>query len=116
MEKQQLHRYVQTVIGVAAQANKYISIQEPWRMKDNMPRMRTVLYTLAETIRRLAIMLEPVIPSSCTKILDQLGTVDELRTFASVADGSRLPPGTPVLKASPIFPRIEEPKPAELML
>jgi len=109
MEKQQLHRMVNSIIKVAKMSNKYIDVQAPWNLKKtDVPRMKTVLYTLAETIRRMAIMLEPVIPMSCGRILDLIGASEELRTFASIADDSRLVPGTAVLEPTPIFPRIEE--------
>jgi methionyl-tRNA synthetase len=107
MDRQALHKMVDAIINVARMSNKYIDTQAPWTLKKtDVPRMRTVLYTLAETIRRMTVLLEPVIPVSCARILDLLGAPDNLRSFASVTD-ARLAPGTPVLQPVPIFPRIE---------
>ena len=107
MQRQALHKMVDAVIGVARLSNKYIDTHAPWALKKtDVPRMKTVLYTLSEVIRRMAVMLEPVIPTSCAKILDLLGCEEDLRTFASVQHG-RIAPGTPVTKPTPIFPRLE---------
>ena len=59
MEQQALHKMVSAVINVARMSNKYIDTQAPWTLKKtDIPRMKTVLYTLAETIRRMSILLE----------------------------------------------------------
>lgn len=106
---QSLHRMVESIMSVARLGNKYIDVQAPWALKKtDIPRMCTVLYVLTETVRRIAILLEPVIPGSCNRLLDQIGMGPELRTFASISQ--TIPPGTPILSPSPIFPRIETKK------
>lgn len=103
---QSLHRMCESVMSVARLGNKYIDVQAPWSLrKTDMARMRTVLYVLTETVRRIAILLEPVIPGSCDRLLDQIGASPEMRTFASISQA--IAPGTPILPPTPIFPRIE---------
>ena len=53
----------QTALGLLAlgAANRYVDEQAPWALKKTDPaRMATVLYVLAETIRHLAILAQPV--------------------------------------------------------
>lgn len=108
MNQQQMHRAIDSIMGVARACNKYIDVQAPWALKKtDIPRMKTVLYVLAEVIRRMAIMLEPFIPTSCEKILDLMNLDDSMRTFASIRDDERIIPGTIIEKPTPIFPRID---------
>jgi methionyl-tRNA synthetase len=68
--------------------------------------MRTVLYVLADTVRRLAILTQPFMPGSSARLLDQLAVPAEARTF--VALEQRLVPGTPLPPPSGVFPRFVE--------
>ena len=55
----------------------------------------------------MAIMLEPIIPTSCDTMLTLIGADESMRTFDSIHQDKRLTPGTPVGKPVPIFPKIE---------
>ncbi len=55
-------------------ANIYVNQHAPWKLKrDDIKRMETVLYVLCETIRVIAIVLQPFIPESALKLLTMLG-------------------------------------------
>ena len=86
--------------------------QAPWALKKtDPPRMGTVLYVLAETIRHLAILTQPVMPASSAKILDQLGQGEDARGFGNLGPGGALKGGTPLPAPQGVFPRfVEEPK------
>ena len=63
-------------------SNKYIDETTPWALgKDESKkgRLATVLYNLLECIRTSAVLLEPYLPETSKKILDQLNT--EKRRF-----------------------------------
>jgi methionyl-tRNA synthetase len=76
--------------------------------------MESVLYFLAEVIRHVAIVLQPFMPGSCGRILDQLGVEPDSRTFdclnpgKHVVDSNSLKPGTPLPKPEGVFPRFIE--------
>jgi methionyl-tRNA synthetase len=71
--------------------------------------MRTVLYTLAETIRLLAILAQPFVPGAAGKLLDQLAVPEAARRFAALVDDP-LVPGIRLPKPEGVFPRfVEEP-------
>jgi methionyl-tRNA synthetase len=66
--------------------------------------MGTVLWTIAETLRRLAILLQPVMPDAMARLLDQLAVSD--RSFASL--GAPMPGGVALPAPSPLFRKIED--------
>jgi len=70
-------------------------------------RADTVLYYTAEAIRRLAIMLQWVIPESCGKMLDLLAQPDDQRGFTHIDDMIEQGRTLPAPKA--VFPRLEMP-------
>jgi methionyl-tRNA synthetase len=69
--------------------------------------MGAVLYTVAETVRRLAILSQPVMPDSMGSMLDQLGVPEDARGFTALA--APLAPGTRFPKPQGLFPRYAEP-------
>jgi len=96
-----------------SRANKYIDQTMPWVLgKDSSkyPRLKTVLYNLAEVLRIVAIFIEPFMPQTTPKILQQLGiSKDEnldITTWESASQFGLIPEGTKVKRGEPIFPRI----------
>ena len=63
--------------------------------------------SLVDTIRVVATLLQPVMPDSMARMLDQLGVPADARGFAALAvplvDGAVLPP------PQGVFPRYVEP-------
>jgi methionyl-tRNA synthetase len=89
---------------VIGDANRYVDEQAPWALRKTDPaRMGTVLYVLAETIRHLAILAQPVMPTAAGKLLDQLAVPEGARDFASL--DSSLKVGMQLPKPEGIFPR-----------
>ena len=70
------------IFALFKRCNKYIDETEPWVLaKDeaNMDRLSTVLYNLVESIATGASLLEPFMPSTAEKIVQQLNT--SVRSF-----------------------------------
>jgi methionyl-tRNA synthetase len=108
MNVQAIHTYCQHIWEVVAEANRYVDNQKPWSLKKSSDpqdhfRMETVLYVLAEVIRHIAIYIQPLMPDSACKILDQLGQTE--RDFDALK--TPLKSGTPLAEPQPTFPRIE---------
>ena len=100
---------LERVWGLVAASNKYIDEQAPWKLRKTDPdRMHTVLYTLLETIRCIGILLQPIMPGSSEKILNQLAVDTSKRSFAALNSNDCLEAGTSLQKPNPIFPRFEE--------
>ncbi|MBQ4451737.1 MAG: methionine--tRNA ligase, partial [Clostridia bacterium] len=91
--------------------NRYIDLTQPWvlgKNEEGLPRLRTVMYVLAEGVRAVAVHIGPVMPSTPGRIFAQLGIQDEsLTTWESVQHFGRLPAGTAVKKGEALFPRVD---------
>lgn len=105
---QQFSRALEIISQVASAANEYVDTMQPWSLKKTDPeRMGAVLYVLAETLRRIGLMLLPFTPDAAGKLLDQLAVTEENRMFHKVGAGSALRPGTELPAPEGIFPRFE---------
>lgn len=58
---------------VAAAANKYISEQEPWKLKDDTDRRDTVLHTALQVVKDTNTLLTPFMPHAAQKVHEALG-------------------------------------------
>jgi len=109
MEVQACHLALEAIWRVIGEANRYVDAQAPWVLRKSDPeRMRTVLFTLAETIRHLAILTQPFCPEASRRILDQLAIPEDQRSFAWFGETGRLAPGTPLPRPEGVFPRYVE--------
>ena len=97
--------------------NRYIDITQPWvlcKSEETLPRLKTVMYYLAECIRAIAVHIYPTMPSTPEKIFAQLGMTDPaLKTWESVQKFGGLKPGTKVEKGAALFPRVDVKKELE---
>ncbi len=91
--------------------NRYIDITQPWvlgKTEEGLPRLKTVMYVLAESVRALGVHISPVMPSTPARIWAQLGVADEsAKTWESVQKFGCLKPGTQVKKGEALFPRVD---------
>ena len=108
LDEQAFHRALISIWEVIADANRYVDAQAPWALAKTDPvRRDTVLWVLAETIRRVTLLVQPFMPDSAGKILDQLAVPAGARAFA--AFDRELVPGTALPKPQGVFPRFVEP-------
>ncbi|MDD5586411.1 MAG: methionine--tRNA ligase [Alphaproteobacteria bacterium] len=109
MDVQAFHKALDKLWAVIGDGNRYVDEQAPWALKKNDPaRMATVLYVLAETLRHLAILIQPFMPDSMNKLLDQLAVPEDQRNFAALTADQALKPGAPLPAPQGLFPRIVE--------
>jgi methionyl-tRNA synthetase len=108
---QAIQNYANALIQMVWDANKYIDDMAPWTLRKTDPeRMATVLYVLMEVLRRVAILYQPIIPESASKILDQLQVPETERSFEYLMDDKySIVAGTPIAKPEAVFPRIDMP-------
>lgn len=101
------HRALELIWEVIGEANRWVDAQAPWALRRSDPtRMGAVLWVLAETIRRLAILTQPFMPDASARLLDQLAQPPEARGFAAL--DRPLAPGTPLPAPAGVFPRFVE--------
>jgi methionyl-tRNA synthetase len=110
MSTQQIHQWLNAVWAVVAEANRYFAGEAPWALAKTDPaRQRTVLYVTAEVIRQIAILAQPAMPESTSKMLDLLGIPTDQRDFAVLGGATRIKSGTTLPAPTGIFPRYIEP-------
>jgi methionyl-tRNA synthetase len=102
-----LSRALEAIFEVIGAANRYVDAQAPWALRRTDPtRMATVLFVLAETIRRIALLTQAFLPDASARILDQLAVPDEARSFEHLSEAGALRPGTPLPPPSGVLPRL----------
>jgi methionyl-tRNA synthetase len=111
MQTEQLHKALELIWTVVAEANRYFAASAPWELRKTDPaRMATVLWITAETTRQIAILCQPFVPAGAEKLLDLLGVGKSARSFAHLEEKGRLKPGTPLPAPTGAFPRYVEPE------
>lgn len=111
MDEYHIADAINEVFVMLRRANKYIDETAPWvlaKNEDDRDRLGTVLYNLLETIRIAAVLLTPVIPSTCESIFNQIGT--SLNTYDSIESFGGLKSGDSVGDSVMLFSRIDEKK------
>lgn len=94
-----------------SRTNKYIDETQPWVLaKDEAKKERlgNVMAHLAESLRQIAVMLQPFLTQTPGRIFQQLGVQDDaLKTWPSLSEFGAITEGTSVQKDEPIFPRLD---------
>ena len=96
------------IFDLAKRCNKYIDETMPWALakdEEKKDRLGTVLYNLIEGIRFIAVLLEPFMPETSVKILEQIGT--DVNTLDSLAEFGAVKAGNKVGVATPLFSRLD---------
>jgi len=118
----QFSRALKSLWELVRHLNKYIDSSAPWTLYKNkdMNRLGTVLYVILEGMRKVALHLWPVMPSTSETMLSQLGVkfgLDGVELEAETSSWYGLAPGTAVEERSNLFPRqdleLKEEAPAE---
>ena len=98
--------------GFVDAVNVYVTEQQPWVLaKDpaDASRLDTVLYTICEALRAIAVLYNPVMPQAMEKLWASLGQPDTLagQNVTNVSVWGQLAPGTTITKGAALFPRLE---------
>ena len=112
MEKMQFSVVLAELWSLVSRTNKYIDETSPWVLakdEENLPKLRAVMANLAESLRYIAVMLQPFMTSAPKRIMEQLGLKEELLQWDSISTfGNVIPANTKVVeKGVPIFPRLD---------
>jgi methionyl-tRNA synthetase len=103
---------VGAVWEIVDRANGYLVEKEPWKIAKDPSRrdeLASVLYAAAETLRILAVLISPVMPSAAERLWTQLGIEAPLgeQRLPAAAEWGLLAPGTRASKGEPLFPRLD---------
>ena len=105
-------RALETIWGVIATADKYLTTEQPWALgnsAEEQSRKATILWTAAELLRIVTALAHPVMPASTAKVWSLLALPGSVE--AVELDGLRwgqLAPGKQLGPAQPLFPRVDK--------
>ena len=108
MDNQQLNEYVKFIIDKSFDANKYFNDEAPWNKKDDKKRLNTIVYVSLEVIRKISILLLPIIPYSANKALTSLNLNTKTLNLSSIIDHLINKPGTKIINQGILFKKIEK--------
>lgn len=112
MEHMQFSVALTKLWSLISRTNKYIDETEPWALAKDESRKKelaSVMTHLAESLRTIAILLQPFLTRAPGEIFMQLGLqAENLKKWDSIYTFGAIPDGTKVVKkGTPIFPRLE---------
>ncbi len=114
MQNFAFNRALQEVWSVISLANRYIVTSEPWvlaKEPSKTPRLNTVLYHLAETLRLIGLVLEPAMPETCIKMATALGISGDAHDKQNLVDHGcwgLTRPGVSIKLGASLFPRLDK--------
>jgi len=101
-----------SVWSFVASANWYVDKTEPWSLekKEDIGKLKTVIYNLCESLRLLAVVIYPIMPVAIEKLWTQLGIKEKLSSSKIPQDlkWGLLKSGTKIGERYPLFPRINK--------
>ncbi|MFZ0446189.1 MAG: methionine--tRNA ligase [Bacillus sp. (in: firmicutes)] len=111
MEKMEFSVALSVLWQLVSRTNKYIDETQPWQLakeEAQVDQLKAVMVHLAESLRRIAIMLQPFLTQTPKEIFSQLGVeAESLTTWESMNEFGVIPAGIVVKKGNPIFPRLD---------
>ncbi len=100
----------QQLMGLARLGNKYLADAEPWKLiKTDPERVKTIMHTALQISSALAILAEPLLPFSSTKLKNMLNLDSKNTSWAAVeTQKALLEPKHLLGKTALLFKQIED--------
>ncbi len=108
IDNQDINQYMNFIVDRLFAANKYFNDQEPWKKKDNRLRLNTIVYTALELIRKITILLYPVMPETSVKVLNVFDETEKSIDFSSIDNNEILKKDLKINKLDILFKKIEK--------
>ena len=108
IDDQDLNFYIDFIINILFETNKYFNDQEPWKKKDNIVRLNTIVYTTLEIVRKISYMLYPIIPQSSLNALKMFNISETKIDFSSLENHTYLNGNDELRKIDILFKKIEK--------
>ena len=108
IDNQDVNFYINFIVNTLFETNKYFNDQEPWKKKDNLVRLNTIVYTTLEVVRKISYMLYPIIPQSTLNALKIFGIKEDQIIFSSLENHNYLKQEDKINKIDILFKKIEK--------
>ena len=106
VDKQDINSYINFIVDQLFAANKYFNDQEPWKKKENKKRLNTIVYTSLELIRKVTILLYPIIPNTAQKTMKIFNIEFEKHNLETIKNNKFINSGM-INKIPILFKKIE---------
>ena len=102
MNDMKINEAINSIFNFVRKVNKYLEITAPWKLvKTDIKKAGKVLYTAAESIRIISLLLSPVMPNRTESVMNALGTTNRDLEWGKLVFEKK------IQKQDPLFPRIE---------
>ncbi len=108
IDKQNINFYIDYIVNSLFEANKYFNDQEPWKKKDDLIRLNTIVYTTLEIVRKISFLLYPIIPESSLKALKIFDIEENKIKLNTIANNEYLIKGNNLNKINILFKKIQK--------
>ncbi len=108
IDNQDINYYIDFIVNTLFETNKYFNDQEPWKKKNNITRLNTIVYTTLEIVRKISFMLYPIIPQSSLNALKIFDIKENQIEFSSLENHKYLKENNDINKIDILFKKIEK--------
>ncbi len=105
---QNINYYVDYVVNQLFKANKYFNDQAPWTKKDDSMRLNTIVFVSLELIRKISILLYPIIPNTSLKVLNIFSIKEKDIKFDTISNNEYLKDKKEIIKLGILFEKIKK--------
>ncbi|MBD1168352.1 methionine--tRNA ligase [Pelagibacterales bacterium SAG-MED06] len=108
IDGQNINFYIDYIINSLFEANKYFNDQEPWKKKDDLLRLNTIVYTTLEIVRKISFLLYPIIPTSSLMALKIFDIKENKIILNTITNNEFLTKGNNLNKIDILFKKIDK--------
>ena len=106
INKQDINFYMNFLIDMLFASNKYFNDQAPWNKKNDNIRLNTIIYVSLELIRKISVLMYPIIPDTSLKALSIFDIKENEIKFKSLLNNEYLKHGVKINKINILFNKI----------
>ena len=108
INEQNINFYIDFIVNALFEANKYFNDQEPWKKKDNLIRLNTIVYTTLEIVRKITFLLYPIIPETSLKALKIFNLSEKDIKLRTISNNEFIIKGNMINKIDILIKKIEK--------
>ena len=109
MENINIQNALSHILNIVSRTNKYIDETSPWVLykEEKYEELKSVMYNLYESIRKISILFYPFIPETSNNIYNQLGLKESETTYESLTNIPDVTNNKVIEKGIPLFERLD---------
>ena len=108
IDEQNMNLYINFIVDRLFAANKYFNDQEPWKKKNDKTRLNTIIYTSLELIRKITILMYPIMPATSLKVMTIFNYNESDIKLNTIKDNNFIKKGIKLNKIGILFKKMEK--------